>query len=180
MKVQTKERHPARTPAQARPVLVLGLGNILLRDEGVGVHVVRAMERLDLPPRVELCDGATAGLDLLDILADRRKVVVIDAFAGPHEAGTVLRFGPGELVPRQSPDVSLHEMGFLETLTVAGRLGIAPREVVVLGVKPLSVECGLDLSPEIARLVPRIIELVMAELDPKTESWIVDPPEGEK
>ena len=73
------------------PMLVLGVGNILLRDEGIGVRVVEAMQKLDLPPEVELFDGATAGMDLLNVLADRRKVIVIDAIEGDYEPGTVLR-----------------------------------------------------------------------------------------
>jgi hydrogenase maturation protease len=146
--------------------LVLGLGNILLRDEGVGVRVVQAMEEMELASGVELFDGGTAGIDLLDVLADRRKVIVIDAIEGPSEPGTVLRFGPDELAWPDGRGVSLHEMGLLETLAVAKQLGTAPDEVVVLGVKPKEVEPGLELTPQIARLVPRIVDLVLAELKP--------------
>ena len=147
------------------PVLILGVGNILLRDEGVGVRVVQAMEQMELPPGVELFDGATAGLDLLDTLADRRRVIIIDAVEGDSEPGTVFRLSPEDLLPRANAGVSLHEIGLLETLTVAKRMGVAPREIVVIGVKPKEVNCGLDLSPEIARLVPEIIELIVAELE---------------
>lgn len=147
------------------PILVLGLGNILLRDEGVGVRAVEAMQRLDLPRGVELFDGATAGLDLLDVLADRRKVIVIDAIEGEVDPGTVLRLGVDDLVPREGRGVSLHELGFMETLAVARRLGIAPQEVIVLGVKPKDVSWGLDLSPEIDRLVPEIVRHVVGELE---------------
>ncbi len=153
-----------RTHPNPCPTLVLGLGNILLRDEGVGVRVVEAMEGLELPPDVELFDGGTAGLDLLDVLAHRRKVIVVDAVEGSSAPGTVLRLSPEDLVPQAAPTVSLHEVGFLETLTVARQLGIAPAEVVVLGIKPKEVSCGLDLSPEIARLIPRVIELVLADV----------------
>jgi hydrogenase maturation protease len=146
------------------PTLVLGLGNILLRDEGVGVRVVQALEQAPLPPGVELLDGGTAGIDLLDALADRRKLVVIDALDGDLAPGTVLRLAPDELAPREAPGVSLHDLGLLETLVLARHLNAAPREVVIIGVKPGSVECGLELSAEIRRLVPRIVELVMAEL----------------
>ncbi len=148
-----------------RPTLVLGLGNILLRDEGVGVRVVGAMEGMDLSAEVELFDGATAGLDLLDVLADRRKVIVIDAIDGRHKPGTVLRLGSDDLAPRASADVSLHEIGLIEVLAAAKQLGIAPEEVVILGVKPKEVGYGLTLSAEIGGLVPKIIDLVLAELE---------------
>jgi len=145
-------------------VLVLGVGNILLRDEGVGVRVVQAMEAMHLPEGVELFDGATAGLDLLDALADRERVIVIDALAGQYAPGTVLRLTADDLQGADAASVSLHETGLVETLAVAERLGIVPEEVVVLGVQPREVSWGLELSAEVSRLVPQIIELVMAEL----------------
>jgi hydrogenase maturation protease len=162
------ERHPFRqSTATPCPVLVLGVGNILLRDEGVGVRVVQAMEGMGLPPGVELFDGATAGFDLVDALADREKVIVIDAADGDFDPGTVLRLTPDDLAPQKNQRASLHEVGLMETLTAARRLGVAPREVVIIGVKPKHAEWGLELSPEIADLIPAIIELVLAELQSK-------------
>ena len=146
------------------PLLVLGVGNILLRDEGIGVRVVEAMEQVELPPEVELFDGATAGLDLLDAIADRQKVIIIDAIDGNSGPGTVIRLGLDDLAARMDPQVSLHEIGLLETLAVARQLGIAPQEVVVIGVRPKDVSSGLSLSPQIAGLVPEIVKLVLAEL----------------
>lgn len=154
----------SETQTKPCPMLVLGLGNILLRDEGVGVRVVQAMEGLALPPGVELFDGATAGLDLLDVLADRQRVIVIDAIAGDNAPGTVVRLTPEDLVGHSGQAVSLHEIGFLETLVLARQLGIDPPEVVIFGIQPREMDSGLDLSPEIAGLVPEIIRLVLAEL----------------
>jgi hydrogenase maturation protease len=152
------------TREPARPMLVLGLGNILLSDEGVGVRVVESMERMNLPHGVELFDGATAGLDLLDAIAGRRKVIVIDAMQGDLGPGTVLRLGPEDLASPAGPGLSLHEVGLLEALAAAGRLGIAPEEVVILGVKPKDCSYGLALSPEIESLLPKVAEAVLAEL----------------
>jgi hydrogenase maturation protease len=160
------------------PVLVLGLGNILLRDEGVGVHVATALQQLDLPPGVECVDGATAGLDLLDILAHREKVIVIDAVDSDHAPGTVLRLTPDDLAPGDAPDTSLHDIGLLETLLVARRLDISPREVVVLGVRPFVIDTGLELSPQLGALLPRILALVRAEID-STHPVSRDLPQGE-
>ena len=157
------------TRLQTCPILVLGLGNILLRDEGVGVRVVEALQLTDLPPDVEVFDGGTAGLDLLDVLADRRKVIVIDALQGDCEPGTVMRLDPEDLVPGDDQTVSLHEIGLLETLAIARQLGTAPDEVVVIGVKPKDLGWGLSLSPQIARLVPDIVRLVLADLKTQDE-----------
>ena len=161
----SQKQSSRRRCTRPSPLLVLGVGNILLRDEGVGVRVVEAMGRMNLPPGVELFDGATAGLDLLDVLAHRRKVIIIDAVDCDCEPGTVLRLDPEDLAPQAGRGVSLHEIGLSEALTASRQLGIAPQEVVVLGVKPKNDDCGLELSPEIAGLVPGIIELVLAELE---------------
>jgi hydrogenase maturation protease len=155
----------ASTCSPTHPVLVLGLGNILLRDEGIGVHVVRAMQDMILPTGVELYDGGTAGFALRDVLANRPKVIVIDAIDAGHAPGTVLRLDPRDLAERPEVKLSLHEVSFAETLRAAERLGLAPREVVILGVQPQTVACGLDLSPQIAGLIPQIVELVRAELE---------------
>jgi hydrogenase maturation protease len=148
-----------------RPTLVLGLGNLLLRDEGVGVHVVRALGAGPaLPPEVEVVDGATAGFGLIDILSDRHKVIVIDAIEAACEPGSVVRLTIDDLVPTNPTPLSLHEIGFLEALVATGRLGSAPQDVVIFGIRPAVVDYGLDLSPTVAALVPRIVQLVLKEL----------------
>ena len=155
----------AATKTQRCPTLVLGLGNILLRDEGVGVRVIEAMQQLDLPDGVELFDGATAGFDLIDALADRQRVIVIDALAGDDEPGTLRRMTGGDLDTHSSGETSLHELGFVQTLGLARQLGVAPAEIVIFGIKPLCLEPGLDLSPAIAAIVPDVVRLVVAELE---------------
>ena len=146
-----------------RRTLVLGIGNILLRDEGVGVRVIEAMRRLPLGEDIECVDGGTSGVDLVDEVADRPKVIVIDAVRADGEPGTVFRFGAEDLMRPGDRALSLHEFGLLETLTAARQLGCAPREVVIFGVQPKEVHAGLDLSPEVAAAVPTVIELVLAE-----------------
>ena len=160
--VRQQVSHPRTQPC---PILVLGLGNILLRDEGIGVRVVQTLQSMDLPEAVEALDGATAGLGLLDILADRRKVIVVDALDGEYPPGTVVRLTPENLAPPNGGAVSLHGLGLVEVLKLSERLGISPDEVVILGVKPASLEYGLELSAELNELLPRIIELVLDEID---------------
>ena len=147
-----------------RQTLVLGIGNILLRDEGVGVRVVEAMQALELVPDVELFDGATAGLDLLDVLADRRKVIVIDAVQADGPPGMVFRFTPAEIEPPQEVALSLHQVGFLEALRMTQLIGCPPERVVIFGVKPEDLGYGLGLSKEVSKAVPKVVELVLSEL----------------
>ena len=147
-----------------RPILVLGIGNILLCDEGVGVRVIEQMQKMHLPDDVELVDGGTAGADLLDVLAERRKVIVIDAVQADCEAGSVLQFTADDLVRPDGVGMSLHELGLGEALTMTKQLGCAPEEVIVFGIKPKELGCGLELSREIAASVPKVIKLVLAEI----------------
>ena len=146
-----------------RRTLVLGIGNILLRDEGVGVRVVEAMRGLTLPEDVECIDGGTSGADLVDEVADRAKVIVIDAVQAGGEPGAVFRLGAEDLMPGAGREISLHEFGLCDTLATARHLGCAPREVVIFGVQPKEISAGLDLSPEVAASVPKVIDLVLAE-----------------
>jgi len=162
--VRPETENQATTGGGCDPILVLGLGNILLRDEGVGVRVVQAMAAAALPPGIEVFDGATAGVDLVDVLADRRKVVVIDAMDGEDAPGTVRRLAPEDLAPRCDGGLSLHEVGLMEALTLARHMGRLPAEVVIFGIKPEVVEPGLKLSPRLSALVPRIVELVLEEV----------------
>ena len=143
--------------------LIIGIGNILLRDEGVGVRAIEAMQKMDLPDEVELLDGGTSGVDLVDEIADREKVIVIDAVDTDSAPGTVFRFGVEELLEKTAESISLHEFGLAETLMAARTLGCAPKEVVIFGIQPMEVSTGLDLSDEISGVLPKVIDLVLEE-----------------
>ena len=146
------------------PILVLGIGNILLRDEGVGVRAIEQMQKMHLPDDVELVDGGTAGADLLDVLSDRLKVIVIDAVQADCEPGTVLRFSADDLVCPDGVGMSLHELGLGEALTMTKQLGCAPEDVVVFGIKPKDIRCGLELSEEVKASISKAIESVIEEI----------------
>lgn len=153
-----------QAPAGRAPVLVLGIGNLLMQDEGVGVRVVQELARRSLPEGVELCDGATAGLDLLDILAGRRKVIVIDAVRCDAQPGTILRIEIDDLTFKPGVAISLHEFGLIATLRAGRLLGCLPEHMVLYGVRPAHLDMGLELSSQVADVIPRLIEQVIAEV----------------
>jgi hydrogenase maturation protease len=146
-----------------RPILILGIGNILLKDEGIGVHVVGAMQKMQLPEDVEICDGGTGGADLLDIIANRRKLIVIDTVDADVEPGTVLKMGANDLANENKESISLHEFGLVETLFAAAQLKCSPQEVVIFGVKPLEIDYGTEPTALLGGLIPRLINLALAE-----------------
>ena len=143
-------------------VLILGIGNLLLSDEGIGIHAVRCLSQHELPPDVEILDGGTSGADLVDDLEGRTKVVVIDAASGDGPPGTVYRCEAHELM-EQEGGMSLHEFGLSDSLHMAEKLGCAPKRVIVLGVQPASLRPGMELSPEVAAILPGILKLALAE-----------------
>jgi hydrogenase maturation protease len=146
-------------------ILILGIGNILLRDEGVGVRVIEYLQTQPADPGVELVDGGTAGFDLLDIISDRKAIILIDAIEAGHPPGTIVRFAPEDLLPSDSPQMSVHNIDFAQALKMAALLKCAPQKVIIFGVQPASIEPGLELTPAIAPLVPKIASLVLDELD---------------
>lgn len=151
-------------PEHRAPILVLGIGNTLLRDEGVGVRVIEAMREMALPPGVELVDGGTAGADLLDIISNRRKVIVIDAVDAGLEPGTILRLHVEDLASAGRPLVSLHEIALTETLAAARIIGSMPDEVIIWGIQPKDLRPGDVLSAEVASAVPRLVKRVLVDL----------------
>jgi hydrogenase maturation protease len=146
------------------PVLILGVGSILLRDEGVGVRLVEAMSKCKLPPGVELIDGGTASVELIDYIRGRKKVVIIDAVKGGQEPASIYRFKDTDVDGVQRPQLSLHDIGLLENLALVKYLDKPPEEMIIFGVEPKDMSVGLELSPEVAKVIPRLIELVLAEI----------------
>lgn len=145
-------------------ILVLGVGNILQRDDGVGVRVIEHLRSLELPAGVEVFDGGTAALDLLNVVADRQKVIVVDAVQGGGEPGAIYRFAPNDVEVEPHPITSLHQIGLLETLAMAQHLGCSPQNVVIFGIEPKVIDWGLDLSPEVSAAVPNVAELILDEI----------------
>lgn len=146
--------------------VVLGLGNILLRDEGVGVRVVEALaERYILPAEVEVIDGGTAGMELLNAIAGCDHLLICDAVRADAPPASVIKLADAE-VPAffQTTRFSPHQVGLADVLATLLLTDEAPRSVVLVGVVPLDLELGIDLSPEIAAAVGQAVEYLATEL----------------
>jgi hydrogenase maturation protease len=130
-------------------ILVLGLGNILCRDEGVGVRVIEALQAgYELPAAVEVLDGGTSGMELLDTIAGREVLIVVDAVAAEGAApGEVLRLADDAVQARFRTRFSPHQQGLAEVLALLRLSDEAPRQLVLVGIVPDSLELGLDLTP---------------------------------
>ncbi len=150
-------------------VLVLGIGNVLMGDEGVGVHVVRHLEQLDIPPGVGLLDGGTGSFLLLDPMQRADKIILIDATMDGNPIGTIRR-----LTPRFSTDyprtLTAHDIGLKDLLDTFYLLD-HPLDVVLFAISISSVQyIGMELSPEIRTLVPEFAQLLLREIE-SAISW---------
>ena len=142
------------------------MGNLLLKDEGVGVHAVRELQKKSLPSGVEVLDAGVAGIALLDLFQGAGKVLILDAADMNLAPGTVVRFTPDEIRSQAvTLKFSAHDMGLPEVLELAKALGQSPPEVVIIGVQPKEISWGLNLSPEVQASLPRVLEAVLKELD---------------
>ncbi|SDH94485.1 HyaD/HybD family hydrogenase maturation endopeptidase [Desulfosporosinus hippei] len=150
---------------QSPKIMVMGVGNILLSDEGLGVRFLDVFAKDKLPDNVELLEGGTAGLELVHLIQDVDFLIIIDAFNANAEPGALFRFQPGDLqvIPEQY-EVSFHQIGIVEVLTLANVLGHAP-QTLIFGIQPKSLEWGLEISADIEALFPRLKELVLKEID---------------
>jgi hydrogenase maturation protease len=145
-------------------VMVMGIGNLLMQDDGVGVHVIRGLEEMDLPPEVELVDGGTHTYDLLDYFSQADFCIVVDAMHGGGNPGTVYRIPLEEMDLSPNPDIqSLHEMSFAEAMYMLELEGYQP-QVLVYGVEPHTVDLGLDLTPVVADKIPLILEMIQKDI----------------
>ena len=155
-------------------VLVVGVGNILLKDEGVGVHVVRKLQELALPSDVEVIDAGTSGLDILLLYEDVERLIVIDATKAGKKAGTIYkaRLMAGEMEKltqlfdrKADSKVSLHQIGLIEALAAAEKLNRAPKEIVIIGVEPGEWDYGLELTETVKQSIPEVIKKVLEETE---------------
>ena len=145
--------------------VVLGLGNLLMGDEGIGVHAVRQLDPEQMPTDVDVVDGGTSAFDLLPILASADRVIVVDAVRGGHAPGTLYRVSMDALGESGEPgtSLSLHQVSLQDVVEMAERLGVAP-SMTVIGVEPKRIETGMALSAELRDAVPRIHGAIHREL----------------
>ncbi|GAB1410443.1 HyaD/HybD family hydrogenase maturation endopeptidase [Desulfovibrionales bacterium] len=150
-----------------KKLLVLGVGNLLLTDDGVGIHAVRDLEQEPRWDRnhVDFMDGATFTQDIFYIFQDYEWVLVLDAVKGNKEPGTIFRFTEENMVANKEQRLSLHDIDLLDSLRMAELLGNKPR-LIILGIEPLTIsDWSEELSPPVRAMYPRFLEAARREID---------------
>ena len=141
-----------------KPILVLGIGNLLLKDEGVGIHFVQFIQKSDLPPDVEVMEGGARGIDLLPLFEGRKLVVIVDCARTGEKPGTIRTFSTDEIIEKRS-GFSLHGASLASTLDLGRRLGYLP-EVKIIGIEPEIVDFGIGLSDTVKQTLEKVEKLV--------------------
>jgi hydrogenase maturation protease len=143
---------------------IIGIGNLILTDEGVGIHAVRELEKRGLPEWIEIIDGGTSTMELLDVIHGAVRIIFIDAVKGGGEPGTIYRITPDDLQEESEHPLSIHQVGILDVLDMVKQLGGNP-DVVIIGVEPKEITWGMELSPEVNAKFPKLIEAVLKEIE---------------
>ncbi len=158
-KTKTNTTHPQ--------VLLLGVGNILMGDEGIGVRVVEyLLEHYEIPPSVEVVDGGTSGMELIGYFEEKDAIFIIDAIEKKEMT-------PGDVVILDLPEIGViyrnrispHQLGISEVLSVATLHEKLPSMVKLIGIKPKNIDPGLELSPEVKASLEKVERLLLKELE---------------
>ncbi len=146
-------------------ILVLGVGNLLLGDEGVGIHVIREFEKKSLPSGTLLVDGGTGGYELIRFFKGMKKVIIVDAIKADEKPGTVVQLTLKDITPYRYRSFSVHQSGLLELLQKVKDMKEAP-EIILYGIViEKTMQYDLNLSGKIKRSIPKVISHIVSEIE---------------
>jgi hydrogenase maturation protease len=146
-------------------IAIIGLGNILLSDEGVGVHVINIVkERYTFSPGVEIIDGGTMGLDLLPLFEGRDKILIVDAVDFGKDPGYIGILENDAIPSALNSKLSVHHIGLSDVLFASKLIGISPSEICLIGIQPKSLDVSLEMTEEIKGKIETVIDLILRKL----------------
>jgi hydrogenase maturation protease len=154
-----------------KQITVLGIGNILMQDEGVGVRVIEELLRqYSFPQHVQVLDGGTLGMELLRFLIGTDQLILVDAVNGDLSPGSIYQFHNDEVKAYFKEKVSMHELGIQDVLAVMDVLEKPIGEIMILGVQPLTIDTSLEMTPIVSKAVDVIVKQVLLVL----KEWQVE------
>jgi hydrogenase maturation protease len=147
-----------------RKIIIIGIGNLLLMDEGIGIYVINELEKHRLPQNVEIYDGGTGGFKLIDLMHGADEVIFVDAIDAGKAPGVITTFNSKDVCRvYRGKKYSLHDTGLLEVLEMANILDNTS-EIKIVGVQPKTIKYGTMLSQELRDSIPRIINVLFKEI----------------
>ena len=151
------------TPPQK--ILILGVGNLLLRDDGFGVHLINSLKGTALPGNVELLEAGTVSHQLIPLLHEIDHLIVIDVVEAGDTPGALFRFSPDDMKFPVELKASLHQISLVDVLNMAALTGSKPKTIII-GVQPKDVSSwSMELNEELIAVIPRVQELIFEELN---------------
>jgi len=149
----------------SKNILILGLGNILLGDEGVGVRVIEQLFSHPLPDEIEVIDGGTAGYELINFFEGKEKVIIVDAVKTDDTPGSVYKLDLSVVQEDETVQLSLHQIGLKNVFKMASMMDLNP-EVTLIGIVPKDYQdYNIGLSEEVEKAIPLAIETVLKEIE---------------
>lgn len=162
-----------------RGTVVMGLGNPIMGDDGLGLAVLDHLRTAyAFPPEVELVDGGTWGMNLLPVIEDAAQLILIDAIDAGVPPGTFVRLEHDRLPRYLATKISPHQVDLRDVLALAELRGTMPADTVALGLQPASIEMRHSLSKIVRSAVPELVEQVVQELARRghaVEGFLVEP-----
>ncbi|WP_234969326.1 HyaD/HybD family hydrogenase maturation endopeptidase [Bacillus massilinigeriensis] len=152
--------------SESKRITILGIGNSIFQDEGIGVHALPILEHLFRDdPTVEIMEGATDGMKLLGPIEDAESLIVIDAINAGKEGGTIVSLYGDEIPAYYGIKMSIHQLGFQEVLLAAKLREKYPQHIVMHGMQPTSLELGVKLSETNQKSLPKLIDVIVFQVE---------------
>ncbi len=149
-----------------KQTIVLGLGNPLMGDEGIGIKLIEMLQSASGDfPEADFVDAGTGGMSLLHLIAGRKKAVIIDCCIMGETPGTIKKFTPDQVkTVKQLTHLSLHEVDIIKVIDLARQLGDCPEEIIFFGIEPAAVTQQMELSEILTDRLPQYTETIKAQL----------------
>ncbi|MCF8261136.1 MAG: HyaD/HybD family hydrogenase maturation endopeptidase [Melioribacteraceae bacterium] len=148
-----------------KKILIVGVGNSIQMDDGVGIHTINELKKYDLPRNVKLFDGGTLGVDLMPWLEGNDHVIFIDSVDANENPGTIFKFKPDDINYESAPKTSVHQIGLIEAIQMIKLIGKAPSEITIFGIQPKTIDWGENLTEPVENSIPKVIKHVLAEIE---------------
>lgn len=147
-----------------KKIAVVGVGNILMADEGAGIRVINELEKRGYSRKVDLIDAGTSFFDIVPELTQYDKVIIVDVTKGGQKPGTIYRFELNDVESQNEISLSVHDIGVLQSFKLESIVNDIPEEIVFFGIEPYQIEISMELSPIIKGTINRLVDKVAQEL----------------
>ncbi|MBI5756798.1 MAG: hydrogenase maturation protease [Nitrospirae bacterium] len=143
-------------------LLILGLGNVLMGDDGIGIHIINELKKLNLPDSIDVIDGGTPGIELIDMLSTYRNVILVDAIKyWKGDSAGIKVVLPDDIRYREDDDYSAHDIELTSVLRLMRTLDLAMPEIKIIGMPAYNISPAIGISEECKRFIPEAIEFIM-------------------